>query len=122
MRTIVAVCALVLVHAANAACSISDIGIKSMKARFVNACETRPCIHMKGVAVLTNRCKEPVGVQVKMTGYDKSGSPVATRDLWPASVRNIPPGDYTFSLDHYLDYDPSIKKFDLTPVDVRQWR
>lgn len=122
MRTIVAVCLLTFVHAANAACSISDIDIKSLKAQFVNECQLSPCIYMKGVAVLTNRCRGPVGVQVKITGYDKSGSPVATRELWPASIRNIPPGDYPFSLDHYLDYDPSIKKFDLTVVEVKQWR
>jgi hypothetical protein len=77
---------------------------------------------MKGVAVLTNRCREPVGVQVKITGYDKSGSPVATSELWPASIRNIPTGDYPFSLDQYLDYDPSIKKFDLKVIEVKQWR
>ena len=122
MRITVVVCILAFVHAANAACSISDIAIKSMKARFVDECQRSPCVYMKGVAVLTNRCKEPVGVQVKITGYDKSDSPVATRELWPASIRNIPPGDYTFSLDQYLDYDPSIKRFDLTPIEVKQWR
>ena len=77
---------------------------------------------MKGVAVLTNNCAEAVGVQIKITGYDGSGLPVATRNLWPASVRNIPPGDYTFSLDQWLDYDPEIKKFELKPIEVNQWR
>lgn len=122
MRFVVAVFTLALAPVANATCSISDIEIKSMKARFVDECQHSPCVYMKGVAVLTNRCKEPVGVEVKITGYDKSDSPVATRELWPASVQNIPPGDYTFSLDHYLDYDPSIKKFDLAPIAVKQWR
>lgn len=74
---------------------------------------------MKGVAVLTNSCAEPVGVQVKIIGYDNAGSPVATRDLWPASVRNIPPGYYTFSLDQYLDYDPSIESIALEPIAVK---
>ena len=77
---------------------------------------------MKGVAVLTNNCAEAVGVQIKITGFDSTGAPVATRDLWPASVRNIPPGDYTFSLDQWLDYDPEIKKFGLQPIEVKQWR
>lgn len=113
---------LALAHVANASCSISDIDIKSMKARFVNDCGHSQCIYMKGIAVLTNRCKEPVGVKIKITGYDKSGSYVATRELWPASIRNILPGDYTFSLDHYLEYDSSIKKFDLIVVEVKQWR
>ena len=105
-----------------AACSLADITIKSMKVRFVDACTRSPCIYMKGVAVLTNHCSEPVGVQLKMTGYYNTGAPLATRDLWPASTRNISPGDYTFSLDQWLDYDPGIKKFDLTPIEIRRWR
>jgi hypothetical protein len=109
------------IYPAWAACALSDITIKSMKVKFVDACRRTPCISMKGVAVLTNRCAEPVGVQLKVTGYDKTGAPVATRDLWPASVSNIPPGDYTFSLDTWLDYDPEMKKFDLVPIQVRQW-
>jgi hypothetical protein len=105
-----------------AACTLSDITIKSMKARFVDECRRSPCIYMKGVAVLTNRCSEPAGVQLKMTAYDRTGAPVATRELWPANTRNIPPGDYTFSLDQWLDYDPEMKTFDLVPIEVRQWR
>lgn len=116
------VLSLLFAHTANATCSISDIEIKSMRVRFVDECQRSPCFYMKGVAVLTNRCAVPVGVQVKITGYDQSGLPVATRELWPASVRNIQPGDYTFSLDRYLDYDPSIEKIDLVPISVKQWR
>ena len=111
-----------LAYPAWAACTLSDISIKSVKAKFIDECKTRKCISMKGVAVLTNRCSEPIGVQVKITGYDKTGAPVATRELWPASVRNIPPGDFTFSLNQWLDYDSEMKKFDVVPVAVKQWR
>jgi len=110
------------IYPAWAACTLSDITIKSMRVKFVDKCRSSPCIYMKGVAVLTNRCEEPVGVQLKITGYDQTGAPVATSDLWPASTRNIPPGDYTFSLDQWLDYDPEMKKFDLVPIEVKQWR
>ena len=72
--------------------------------------------------MLTNRCSEPVGVQLKMTAYDRTRTPVATRELWPASTRNIPPGDHTFSLDQWFDYDPEMKTFDLIPIEVREWR
>lgn len=122
MRIILLLISFTLINPVWAGCKVSDITIKSMKAKFVDECKLSPCIYMKGVAVLTNNCAEPVGVQIKITGYDGSGSPVATRDLWPASVRNIPPGDYTFSLDQWLDYDPEIKKFDLQPIEVKQWR
>jgi hypothetical protein len=121
MRVIIFVVLLASVHPAWAACSLSDISIKSMKAKFVDECRSSSCFYMKGVAVLTNRCSEPVGVQVKITAYDKARAPVATRDLWPDSTNNILPGDYTFSLDHWLDYDPEIKTFDLVPIAVKRW-
>ena len=104
------------------ACSASDIAVKSMKARFVNECSRSKCIVMRGVAVLTNRCTEPFGVEMKITGFDKAGAPMATRELWPASVRNIAPGDYTFSLDMWLEYQPGMVSFELSPVRVQQWR
>ena len=104
-----------------AGCAPSDISIKSMKAKFVDECRTTSCPYMKGVAVLTNGCSEPIGVQLKITAYDKAGAPVAARELWPASVKNIPPGDYTFSLDTWLDYDPEINTFEIAPVAVKRW-
>lgn len=102
-------------------CTVQDITIKSIRAGFVDRCSGSPCYYMKGIAVLTNGCRQAIGVQVKITGYDRSGAPVATRELWPASVSNIPPGDYEFSLDQWLEYDPAIKKFSARAVDVRRW-
>jgi hypothetical protein len=102
-----------------AGCTLSDISIKSTKAKFVNPCKNTTGTHLKGVAVLTNRCSESIGLQVKITGYDKAGNPVATRDLWQASISNILPGDYTFSLDHWLDYDSDITKFDLVSISKK---
>ena len=100
------------------ACSLSDIEIKSIRARFVDECSRSPCIYLKGVAVLTNKCADPIGVQVKITAYDASRNPMATNELWPASVGNIPPGDYTFSIDQWLDYEPGMKAVEVAPVRV----
>lgn len=102
-------------------CSVSDISIKSTKAKWVNSCHTKQCFFLKGVAVLNNACTIPTGAQIKMTGYDKDGHPVATRGLWPASIKNIAPGDYTFSLDGWLDYDRDIVSFELEPIEVKSW-
>lgn len=109
-------------NTSSASCSVADIEIKSVKVRFVDECRASPCIYMKGVAVLNNRCSVPVGVQVKITAYDKSGSPMATRDLWPASTGNIAPGDYTFSIDQWLDHEPGMASVDLAPISVKQWQ
>jgi hypothetical protein len=103
-------------------CSPSDIEIKSLMVRFVDACRTSSCLYMKGAAVLNNRCSVPVGVKIKITAYDNSGSPIASRDLWPAATDNIPPGDYTFSLDSRLDYVPGMASVEVSPISVMQWR
>lgn len=107
---------------ASAACQVSDITIKSIKTRIEDPCSRSACPHLAGVGVLVNRCGEAVGVQVQVTGLDAKGEPVSTNELWPASVRNIPPGEYTFSLNHYLKPDRRIKTIQVRPIDVRRWR
>ncbi len=103
----------------SAACTVADIEIKSMNVRIS---ETRAGTRfLTGIAVLKNNCREAVGVQIKITAYAKDGSPLATRELWPASVRNIPPGNFEFSLDQWLDYQPAMHNFKLFVVDVRRW-
>jgi hypothetical protein len=74
---------------------------------------------MDAVALVTNSCSQPVGVQFRAIAYGKNGEPVAWRDLWPARIANIPPGDYSFSF--LLDYDPSIVKVLLQPIAVKDW-
>ena len=122
MKYLAALAFLAATPLAHASCSVSDIKITSMKAKFVNTCGSTDCTHMTGVATLENSCAEATGVQIKVTAYDKSNSPVSTDEVWPASVRDIPPGSYTFSLDQYLEYDPSITSFGLEPIDVTQWK
>ena len=105
-------------NAGAGACSTTDIVIKSQKAGFKKVGRR---MFMDGVGVLVNRCADPVGVEVKMTAYDKNGDPVATHQRWPASVSNIPPGEYTFSLLGFLDYSPDAKSFKLSVASVNRW-
>jgi len=102
-------------------CDASKILVKDIRPAWKNPCSGRPCTHLAGVATLSNKCAEPVGIEVRITGMDDSDKPVATRASWPASVSNIPVGDYTFSLDHLLDFDPRIKSFSVTVDSVRRW-
>lgn len=102
-------------------CNVTDIRVKTVKAGFVNKCRVSPCMMFRGIAVITNNCKMPVGVEVKLTAYSKDNQPVATFSGWPASTRNIPIGDYEFSLDTWLEYNPAISQYKLSIVDVRQW-
>ncbi|UEL21920.1 hypothetical protein K6106_18025 [Pseudomonas fluorescens] len=122
MKLVVALGLLAVSQLVQADCSVSDIKITSVKAKFVNTCGSADCTHMTGVATLLNNCAEATGVQVQITAYDKLDSPVSTVEHWPASVRNIPPGSYTFSLNQWLEYDPAISSFGLKAIDVNKWK
>lgn len=122
MKYVVALVLLAVSQLVQADCSVSDIKITSFKAKFVNTCGSVDCTHMTGVATLVNSCAEATGIQIQITAYDNQDSPVSTSEHWPASVRNIPPGSYTFSLDQWLEYDPRITSFGLKAIDVNQWK
>lgn len=107
---------------AQADCSVTDVKITSLKAKFVNTCGSTDCTHMTGVATLVNSCAEATGVQIQITAYDENDSPVSTSERWPASIRNIPAGSYTFSLNQWIEYDPAITSFGLKVIDVNKWK
>jgi hypothetical protein len=121
IATVLALVAILMSLPGRAACALSDITVKSMQAKFVNECEQSPCVHLKGAAVLTNDCAEPVGVQVTITAHAQSGARVAGQDWWLASHKNIPPGDYRFSMDYGIDYEPGMATVDLKPTRIKRW-
>lgn len=102
-------------------CTVAEIEIKTFKAGFVDRCRTRSCPGMNGAGTLINRCSTPIGVQVKFTALDAQGNVVSTKDMWPASIQNIPPGEYHFSLDGWLAHHPKIKSFTLSAITVKHW-
>lgn len=102
-------------------CSVQNISVLIGKHGFVDECRRTSCPAFKGVATITNGCSEPIGVQLKATALDASGTPVATKDFWPESTRNLAPGDTVIDLDHSVDFDPSINRVQLAVIDVRRW-
>ena len=102
-------------------CPVSSIEIKSFNAKWVDPCRRSSCASMQGAGTLVNACPIAAGVQLKMTGYDEAGNPIAARTLWPASIKNIEPGNYVFSLDQWLDYNPAIKRFEVSVESTRVW-
>jgi len=122
LKCIVVLLFLICSSLSYAACSLSNIKITLVKAKFESPCGDNKCKPiLKGVATLENNCSDAIGVEIKITSYDKLGSPISTKELWPASVRNIPPGSYTFSLNQYIDHDPSISSLSIVPVDIKRW-
>lgn len=102
-----------------ASCALDDIEIKVVKAGFVNVCQTRECWQLKGVAVLTNKCRESVVVEAKIIGYAQGMKPVAARDFYPGGTNSIPPGEFVISLDGMLGYDPEIYVFYVKAIGGR---
>lgn len=98
-------------------CTIADMEVTLHKAYFANV-DGR--YYLRGAGTLHNNCANGIGVQVKLTGYDGSGTPVTTTDFFPAPA-NIPPGSYPFSLDYQLQYDPSIASFEIRPITLMDW-
>ena len=121
MKYLVVIILCCAAQTAFSACKSSDIEITSVRTRFVDDCRRTPCYVLRGAATLNNKCAEAVGVQVQIVGLDSSGAPVAANEMWPASVQNIAPGAYTFSLDTWLQYDPAIVRFELKVQSVRRW-
>lgn len=120
-KWIAALALMVFASCSNAACSLSDIKVTSIKTKFVSKCSDEDCTVLQGAAMLQNSCAEPVGVQLQIIGFDQDGAAVSVEEFWPASVRNIPQGSYSFSLDQHLKYDPSIVKIELKAVNVEHW-
>lgn len=102
-------------------CNLSDIEIKSISGSFIDECQSTSCPRFKGTATLINKCKMPVGIQVKIIAYNKAGIAIQTNEKWPASIRNIPPGEYPFSMDYWLQPDSDIDKYALQAIDLKRW-
>lgn len=120
MRHLVLLLVALVPTLAAAECKIADVSVRITKAQWVNPCTTRACYSLKGAAVLKHACPEPVGIQVRMIGMDKTGSPIAVREMWPFSTRAIAPGTHAFPLDSWLDYNEDVTTFDLHVVQVER--
>lgn len=103
-------------------CATEKIEIKDFTWRVEDTCRTMTCARVVGAATLVNHCDVPIGVQMKATMRDSGGKLVAVRGgWWPASVNNIAPGEYPFSLDGIIDYDPAIDSVELSVSEVKRW-
>jgi hypothetical protein len=104
-----------------ASCTTAKIEIKEVTWKFVDSCRASSCASLVGAATIINHCDSPIGVQIKLTGRDRNGGLVSVNEGWPASVKNIAPGEYSFPIDTWLDYDPAINTIEVSVSDVKQW-
>lgn len=102
-------------------CNTNDFNINIREYSFINECRVSDCSVMKGTAIITNNCINSAGVEVKIIGYDKNNEIIKVRDIWPASINNIPPGEYPISINQYLEFDKRIESISIEPIRVKIW-
>lgn len=104
------------------ACTVSNFQVEDFTPRVVDDCRLRSCPVLKLLAHLKNNCAVAAGAQVKVVATDQAGNLVDTFEGWPASTRNIAPGEaYAFDFGPVLTYRKSMKNFSLQVIDAKVW-
>ncbi len=106
----------------NSPCTVSDFSVEINNFTFANKCSQSDCYYMEGSATLTNACAVPSGAQLKIVGLNANNKPIASRNFWPESIRNIPVGKTVVSLDQALDHNSEITQITLEVIDTRVWK
>ena len=96
------------------ACSTSDIKIDKVNGRVDG-----DWIYVAGR--LINNCDKPIGVQIKVTIYDKNGNILTVHDSWPASIKNIP-AHTDFPFEDMIQRVRGFDKFEIRVIEVKNWR
>lgn len=96
-----------------AQCKPSDIDIDKVRGRVDG-----DYVYVAGR--LVNNCASATGVQIKITVYNKAGDILTVRDLWPASINNIPPrSDFPFEI--MVPRQAGFANFDTRVIGTRVW-
>ena len=104
---------------AHAECAVTDVDVKITKSVWHNRCSKKDCSELRGTAVLTSRCEEPIAVEIRLTGVDANGTPVMTLERWPYAISHATSGDHEFSINRWLKHDPAIRSFVIEVARVR---
>ena len=94
-------------------CTVSKVTVDKLRAR------SEGYGYFRITGRLTNKCDQPIGVQIKVTVYDRADNILASPDLWPASTSNIPAhSEYPFE---WLQESPGLHKFTVNVIELRTW-
>lgn len=87
------------------ACSLNDIDVSISSWHISTLSDpngSNDLIQLKGIGIINNKCRDAIGVQVQLTGYDSENTPIATEIFWPFSITNIPTGENPFNLKGHI--------------------
>jgi hypothetical protein len=103
-------------------CSVADFKVEGFRATIFDDCRTRPCPALKLTGKLRNHCAVAASAEIKITALDSGGDVIDTIEAWPASIRNIAPGQaYAFDLGPLMRYRMGMERFEIEVIDVRVW-
>lgn len=94
------------------ACTLDQVDVENVSGR-----TERHALVITGV--IRNDCDTPTGAQVKFTIYAKDGRVLTSRDLWPASVNNIP-ANSTFPFEIPLDRFEDADRYEVNVIAVKR--
>ncbi len=113
------------------ACSLNDVDVSISSwhiSKKLDPTGSDHLIQMNGIGIINNKCREAVGVQVQLTGYDSNNTPIATEQFWPFSISNAPMGKTPFNLQGHIItvFDSSmhkkIKTLGVRALRVKKWK
>ena len=104
---------------AYAGCEVADVDVRISQSVWHNRCSKKNCAELKGEAMVTSRCEELIGIQVRLTALDANGAALVQLERWPWDISRIAGGTHTFSINHWIEYDPRIRDFRIEAIGVK---
>jgi len=70
--------------------------------------------------VVTNNGQNAMGVELQIALYDKNGTPLKVSEFWPASIRNIAPGEQ-YPFEWLENCEPGVETFEVKVINSKEW-
>lgn len=103
------------------ACSVNDFAVEDF-AISVRQCSMRSCPKYSLRGVLKNNCSAPAAARIEIRGVDANGAVVGNAEGWPASTRNLAPGEgIDFDFGPLIRFDDSIAEFKVAIIESKTW-
>lgn len=103
------------------ACGATDFAIKDF-AVDIERCSGSRCPKLRLAGKLVNQCSAPAAARIEIQGLDGNGRPLANAEGWPASTRNLAPGEeVVFDFGPLMKFDTRLVDFKVMVVEVKSW-
>lgn len=103
------------------ACGPADFAVKDF-AVDIERCSGSRCPKLRLAGKLVNQCNAPAAARIEIQGLDSSGRPLANAEGWPASTRNLAPGEeVNFDFGPLMKFDTRLVDFKVLVVEVKSW-